>query len=68
MSSGSVRLGLIAALGGLLSACMVGPDYHRPAVPVPAQYKELPGWTAAAPADGAPRCRVGPFASEIDEA
>jgi NodT family efflux transporter outer membrane factor (OMF) lipoprotein len=55
MNSGSVRLGLIAALGGLLSACMVGPDYHRPAVPVPAQYKELPGWTAAAPADGAPK-------------
>jgi NodT family efflux transporter outer membrane factor (OMF) lipoprotein len=43
------------ALGGLLSGCLVGPDYHRPAVPVPAQYKELPGWTAAAPADAKPK-------------
>lgn len=35
---------------------MVGPDYHRPQVPMPAQYKELPGWTAASPqADAAPK-------------
>ena len=36
---------------------MVGPDYHRPApaAPTPAQYKELAGWTAAAPADAAPK-------------
>lgn len=34
---------------------MVGPDYHRPQVNVPTQYKELPGWTSAAPADDAPK-------------
>nr|WP_233273035.1 efflux transporter outer membrane subunit [Paraburkholderia acidisoli] len=28
---------------------MVGPDYHRPQVNVPAQWKELPGWTQAEP-------------------
>jgi NodT family efflux transporter outer membrane factor (OMF) lipoprotein len=55
MNAVNAKLGLILALGGLLSACMVGPDYHRPPVPVPAQYKELPGWTTAAPADGAPK-------------
>ena len=40
---------LAASLALLLGGCMVGPDYHRPQVPMPAQYKELPGWTAAAP-------------------
>jgi NodT family efflux transporter outer membrane factor (OMF) lipoprotein len=34
---------------------MVGPDYHRPQVPVAAQYKELPGWSQAAPAAEAPK-------------
>jgi len=34
---------------------MVGPNYQRPEVPVAPQYKELAGWTAAAPADGAPK-------------
>ena len=40
-----------------LTGCLVGPDYHRPppASPPAAQYKELPGWTAAAPADAAPK-------------
>ena len=33
----------------LLSGCMVGPDYHRPQVAVPATWKELPGWTQAEP-------------------
>src|SRR5580692_8417970 len=50
-----VRFCSMVALCGALSACKVGPDYHRPAVPVPAQYKEVPGWTAAAPADAAPK-------------
>ena len=40
---------LAASLALLLGGCMVGPDYHRPQVPMPAQYKELPGWTSAAP-------------------
>ena len=47
---------LAASLALLLGGCMVGPDYHRPQVPVAAQYKELPGWTAATPeAGGAPK-------------
>ncbi|XRD90891.1 efflux transporter outer membrane subunit [Dyella nitratireducens] len=47
---------LAASLAMLLGGCMVGPDYHRPQVPMPTQYKELPGWTAASPeADGAPK-------------
>jgi NodT family efflux transporter outer membrane factor (OMF) lipoprotein len=52
-----VRLKLcsIGSLGALLCGCLVGPNYHRPPVPVPAQYKELPGWTAATPEDGAPK-------------
>ena len=33
----------------LASGCMVGPDYHRPQVAVPTQWKELPGWTQAEP-------------------
>jgi len=43
----------VGALATLLGACAVGPNYHRPAVPVPAHYQELPGWTPAAPADAA---------------
>ena len=38
-----------------LSGCMVGPDYHRPAAPISAAYKELPGWTVATPADALPK-------------
>lgn len=55
MNTRSARHCLMAALGGLLSGCLVGPNYHRPQVPVPARYKELPGWTAAVPADAAPK-------------
>ncbi|WP_436228029.1 efflux transporter outer membrane subunit [Caballeronia sp. LjRoot29] len=44
---------LAAAAALLLGGCMVGPDYHRPQVSVPATFRELPGWTQAAPnADG----------------
>ena len=49
-----VRCSSVAAGVALAAACAVGPDYHRPAVPVPTQYKEAPpGWTSAAPADAA---------------
>lgn len=44
---------LAATLALFMSGCMVGPDYHRPAVPVPATYRELPGWTQAEPAAAA---------------
>ena len=46
---------LAASLALMLGGCMVGPDYHRPQVPVPTQYKELPGWTQAEPAAEAPK-------------
>jgi NodT family efflux transporter outer membrane factor (OMF) lipoprotein len=49
------RTSIAAALALLLSACMVGPDYHRPPVPVPVKYKELDGWTQAEPAATAPK-------------
>jgi NodT family efflux transporter outer membrane factor (OMF) lipoprotein len=55
MNTSSVKFCSIVALGGLLGGCLVGPDYHRPAMPVPTQYKEVPGWTAATPADAAPK-------------
>lgn len=45
------RAALAAVLAALLAGCMVGPDYHRPQVPMPARFKPLPGWSAAAPGD-----------------
>lgn len=47
-------LGLVVPMTAC-AGCMVGPNYHRPAVPVPQSYSELSGWTAAAPADAAPK-------------
>jgi NodT family efflux transporter outer membrane factor (OMF) lipoprotein len=41
-------LGLFA-----LSGCMVGPNYHRPKLVVPAGYKEAAGWLPAQPAAAA---------------
>jgi NodT family efflux transporter outer membrane factor (OMF) lipoprotein len=41
---------LAAAIALLLGGCMVGPNYQRPQVSVPATYHELPGWTQAEPA------------------
>jgi len=50
--------GVLAAVL-LLSSCAVGPNYHRPAAPVPPAYKELPKdapvWTPVSPQDGADR-------------
>jgi NodT family efflux transporter outer membrane factor (OMF) lipoprotein len=48
------RTVLTASLAAALGGCMVGPDYKRPDVSTPAQFKELPGWTQAAPAAAAP--------------
>jgi NodT family efflux transporter outer membrane factor (OMF) lipoprotein len=39
----------------VLNGCMVGPDYVRPAAPVPAVFKEAAGWKVAQPSDDAPR-------------
>jgi len=40
---------LALSLVALTSGCMVGPDYKRPQVAVPATWSELPGWTQAQP-------------------
>jgi NodT family efflux transporter outer membrane factor (OMF) lipoprotein len=47
------RLCLFSLLA--LSSCMVGPDYHKPVIAVPANFKTAPGWVPAAPNDGAPK-------------
>lgn len=48
-----LHIALLGALVCLIAGCMVGPDYRRTAVAVPATYKELPGWTEAQPAAAA---------------
>jgi NodT family efflux transporter outer membrane factor (OMF) lipoprotein len=60
------RLGLRAVLlTGLLAGCTVGPDYKRPTVAVPAQFKEAaPGWKTAQPADQSAR---GPWWEVFDD-
>jgi NodT family efflux transporter outer membrane factor (OMF) lipoprotein len=47
----------VAAIAVLLTlaACTVGPDYRRPAAPVPIAYKEEAGWKRARPADAIDR-------------
>jgi len=47
------RGGLIGA-ALLLAACTVGPDYRRPAAPVPEAFKEQ-GWKLGQPADAIDR-------------
>src|SRR5208337_1091094 len=45
---GGMRRGLPAALGALLlCGCMVGPDYERPAVPLPGAFAGAPAAAAA---------------------
>ncbi len=41
----------------VLTGCVVGPDYHKPDVAVPAAYKEAADWKKAEPKDDAPRGR-----------
>jgi NodT family efflux transporter outer membrane factor (OMF) lipoprotein len=43
--------GLAAPLAALLSGCAVGPNYHRPAAPISATFKEAAGWTPSQPVD-----------------
>ncbi|HBZ56667.1 MAG TPA: RND transporter, partial [Syntrophobacteraceae bacterium] len=38
-----------------LTACMVGPDYRKPALDAPASFKETQGWKMAQPNDDAIR-------------
>ena len=47
---------LAPVVSALLAAgCMVGPDYVRPPVDVPAAYKEMEGWKPAEPRDALDR-------------
>ncbi|MDP0947285.1 RND transporter, partial [Klebsiella pneumoniae] len=39
----------------LLSACAIGPDYKRPDVTEPVQFKEAQGWRQATPSDSLAR-------------
>ncbi|XBS71888.1 TolC family protein [Acerihabitans sp. KWT182] len=48
-------IALVTTAALLLGGCMVGPDYHRVQVPVPARFKPLPGWTLATPSAEAPK-------------
>jgi NodT family efflux transporter outer membrane factor (OMF) lipoprotein len=45
------RLLIPAATLALAAGCAVGPSYRRPATPVPAAFKEAPGWKPASPSD-----------------
>lgn len=45
------RRGVAAVLLATLTACSVGPDYQRPSVVEPAEYKEIGDWKPAEPAD-----------------
>ena len=54
LARGSRLLGLVLS-GVLLSACAVGPDYQRPELTAPQQFKEAQGWTQANPSDALAR-------------
>jgi NodT family efflux transporter outer membrane factor (OMF) lipoprotein len=51
---GSRAVGLLLC-GLMMSACAVGPDYHKPSVAAPAQFKEAAGWRQAQPSDSLAR-------------
>jgi NodT family efflux transporter outer membrane factor (OMF) lipoprotein len=51
----SWRSGLICQIAAALGACAVGPNYVRPTVPTPAEFKESKGWKSAEPRDQLPR-------------
>ena len=53
--AGALRNAAWLLVPATLGGCMVGPDYHRPAAPLSAQFKELPGWKQATPQDAAPK-------------
>ena len=48
---GASTLLLALSFGG----CALGPDYQRPALATPAQFKQAEGWSAALPADESAR-------------
>ena len=66
MKTASVRRHLAVIAAASLTACAVGPDFHRPASPLAGSYtaSTLPAQTVAAPADGGAAQRFA-FAQEI---
>ncbi|HEY3755319.1 MAG TPA: efflux transporter outer membrane subunit [Opitutaceae bacterium] len=50
----TIRLSSLCGLAAL-AGCAVGPNYQRPSAPTPPAFKELSGWTQAAPDDRANR-------------
>lgn len=50
-----VRTLCLALSVALLSACAVGPDYEKPQMATPAQFKAAEGWTQASPSDAIAR-------------
>lgn len=51
MSNSVVLQWFLILISMFISACTVGPDYHRPETPVPVTFKELNGWKEAQPRD-----------------
>lgn len=50
----NTRLPLLSLLAAaLLSGCALGPDFRRPEVDTPAQFRAAEGWTVVAPRDAA---------------
>ncbi|HBX57191.1 efflux transporter outer membrane subunit [Pseudomonas sp. UBA2684] len=49
------RVFSLIALSLALSACAIGPDYQRPQLATPAQFKQIEGWTVAVPSDALAR-------------
>ena len=45
----------IVLIGFLACGCAIGPNYSRPSVDTPTQFKETEGWTLAKPADAMPK-------------
>lgn len=50
-----IRRSCIACTLSLLAACAVGPDYQRPEMAVPGDFKEMRAWKMAEPREDAPR-------------
>ncbi|CAN5256176.1 efflux transporter outer membrane subunit [soil metagenome] len=52
-----IRTGLagLTTASLLLAGCSMAPAYRPPVIAAPAQYKEMPGWSAATPMDSAAR-------------
>jgi len=53
--TGKAPLALAAACLVLAAGCAVGPDYKRPAMALPAAFKEAAGWKQATPGDASKR-------------